>query len=131
MSEKPLDTYRHQREERRRAYLSTGTMREEFPHIEQLSLLLTFADPSGMSSYSGQSHTLGPAATAFFEIPCPSSVCMGGGFDLRRVIWNLCTRGGRETTGRLDCQGKDSTDDRDPHYCPMQVHYRIMVSYAS
>jgi hypothetical protein len=75
-------------------------------------------------------HTFGPAATAFFEIACPSSICMAGGFDLGRVIWNLRTRGGREATGILDCMGRDTTDDRDPHYCPIQLEYRVSVSYT-
>ncbi len=130
MSEKPLDTYRHEREERRRAYLNTRPLREEFPRIEQLTLQLSFTDASGPSSYSAQTHTFAPAATAFFDIACPSSMCMGGGFDLASVIWRLSTRAGEETSGRLDCQGRDSTDERDPHYCPVHLHYRVTVSYA-
>jgi hypothetical protein len=130
MSEKPLDTYRHEREQRRRAYLNTRPLREEFPRMEQLTLELRFSDASGLSSYSAQTHTLAPAATAFFEFPCPSAVCMGGGFDLGDVIWRLSTRAGHETSGRLDCQGRDSTDERDPHYCPLRLHYRVTVSYV-
>jgi hypothetical protein len=130
MSEKPLDTYRHEREERHRAYLNTGLLRDEFPRIEQLTLQLMFTDASGMSSYSSQMRSFAPAATAFFEIPCPSTACMGGGFDLGSVIWKLSGRAGHETAGRLDCQGRDSTDERDPHYCPVQLHYRVTVAYA-
>ena len=130
MSDKPLDTYRHEREERRRAYLSTPPLRHEFPRIEQLTLQLIFTDASGLSSYSAQMLTFAPAATAFFEIPCPSAMCMGGGFDLGSVIWKLSTRAGHETSGRVDCQGRDSTDERDPHYCPLQLHYHVTVAYA-
>jgi hypothetical protein len=130
MSDKPLDTPRHEREQRRLAYLSTRPLREEFPRMEQLTLELSFSDANGLSSYSAQTHTFAPAATAFFDIPCPSSMCMGGGFDLGSVIWRLSTRAGHETSGRLDCQGRDSTDERDPHYCPLQLHYRVTVSYA-
>jgi hypothetical protein len=130
MSEKPLDTYRHQREERRRTYLNTRPMRDEFPRMEQLILQLIFSDASGQSSYSPQLLTFAPAATAFFEIPCPSAMCMGGGFDLGSVIWKLSGRAGHETSGRLDCQGRDSTDERDPHYCPLQLHYHVTVAYT-
>jgi hypothetical protein len=130
MSEKPLDTYRYEREERHRAYLNTGLLRDEFPRIEQLTLQLVFTDASGMSSYSSQMRSFAPAAIAFFEIPCPSAACMGGGFNLGSVIWKLSGRAGHETAGRLDCQGRDSTDERDPHYCPVQLHYRVTVAYA-
>ena len=130
MTERHLDRYRQEQADRRRAYLDTRTLREEFPRIERLILQLTFVDPSGMSSYSPQLHTFAPAATAFFDIPCPSSVCMGGGFALGSVVWNLSTRAGQEVTGRLECQGRDSTDERDPHYCLVGLNYRLTVSYA-
>jgi hypothetical protein len=95
-----------------------------------LTLQLTFTDASGLSDYSAQTHTFVPAATAFFDIPCPSSMCMGGGFDLGSVVSRLSTRAGHEASGRLDCHGRDSTDERDPHYCPLQLQYRVTVSYA-
>jgi hypothetical protein len=98
--------------------------------MEQLTLQLVFTDASGLSSYSPEMRTFAPAATAFFEIPCPSAMCMGGGFDLGSVIWKLSTRAAHESSGRLDCQGRDSTDERDPHYCPLQLHYRVTVAYA-
>ena len=131
MTEKQLDRYRHAREERRRAYLSAPTLREQFPHVEQVVLQLSFTDHSGMSHYSPQTHTFSPAATAFFEIPCPSSMCTGGGFDLGGVVWNLIHRMGQETSGKLDCQGWQSTDHTDTHRSPMQLDYRLTVSYNS
>jgi hypothetical protein len=130
MSDKLLDTCGHEREQRRQAYLNTRPLREEFPRMEQLTLELSFSDASGLSTYSAQTHTLAPGATAFFDFPCPSSMCMGGGFDLGNVIWRLSTRAGHETSGRLDCQGRDTTDARDPHFCPLRLHYRVTVSYA-
>ena len=130
MSEKPLNPYRHEREERQRAYLNTRLLRDEFPRVEQLTLQLIFTDASGASSYSAQMRSFAPAATAFFDIPCPAAECMGGGFDLASVISRLSGRAGHETSGRLDCQGHDSTDQRDPHYCRIQLHYRVTVAYA-
>lgn len=131
MSEKLPDRHRHAREERRRAYLSAPTLRDQFPNVEQVVLQLSFTDYSGMSQYSAQTHTFSPAATAFFEIPCPSTVCTGGGFDLGSVVWNLIRRMGEETSGRLDCQGWQSTDQADTHRSPMQLHYRLAISYSS
>jgi hypothetical protein len=129
MSEKTLDTYANERDERRRAYLEARPLRDEFPRVRQLTLQLTFTDARGFASYSRQMRIFAPAATAFFKIPCPSLECMGGGFDLGSVIWNLSNRRASETSGRCDCLGRDSTDESDPHYCGVQLDYRVTVAY--
>ena len=129
MSEKTMDTYAHERDEHRRAYLEARPLRDEYPRVGQLTLQLTFTDARGLASYSTQLRTFAPAANAFFKIPCPSPACMGGGFDLGSVIWQLSNRSGSETSGRFDCLGRDSTDERDPHYCGLQLHYRVNVAY--
>jgi hypothetical protein len=130
MSEKTLDTYANERDERRRAYLEARPLRDEFPRISQLTLQLTFTDARGFASYSRQTRIFTPAATAFFKIPCPSPACMGGGFDLDSVIWKLSNGHAGETLGRSDCLGRDSTDERDPHYCGVRLDYQVTVAYV-
>ena len=129
MADKPVDRYRQEHEHRRQAYMSAPALREQFPHVEQIVLELAFTDQGGLNSYSAQVHTFSPAATAYFEFPCPSSVCTGGGFDLSRVVSSLIARGGKETSGRLDCQGQQSYDYRDMHRSLLQLEYRLSVAY--
>jgi hypothetical protein len=131
MSDRPPDRYRQAREDRRRAFLNTRTLREESPHVEQVIVELSFVDHSGMAHYSPQTHTFRPAAAAFFEFPCPSSVCTGGGFDLGRVVSSLIARGGQEASGILDCLGQQSADQHDSHPGLLQLHYHLTVSYKS
>jgi hypothetical protein len=129
MNDKPLNVYRHDREQRHRAYLNTRPLRDEFPRIGELTLQLTFTDESRLSSYSAQKRTFAPAANAFFEIPCPSTMCIGGGFDLGSVVWNLSNRAANETSGMAVCQGHCGTDERDPRPCALRLHYHVTVAY--
>jgi len=131
MNDRPLDRYRQAQEDRRRAILSSRTLREVSPQVEQVLVELSFVDQSEMEHYSPQTHTFHPAATAFFEFPCPSSVCTGGGFDLGRVVSSLIARGGQQTSGILDCMGQQSADQYDSHPALLQLHYRLTVSYKS
>jgi hypothetical protein len=127
MSDRPLDRYRQAREDRRR----TPALREVSPHVEQVTVELSFVVQGEMEHYSPQTHTFHPAATAFFEFPCPSSVCTGGGFDLGRVVSSLIARGGEQTSGVLDCLGQQSGDQYDGHRALLQLHYRLIVAYKS
>ena len=109
--------------------LNTRPLRDEFPRIEQLTFQLTFTDASRLSSYSAQLRTFAPAANAFFEIPCPSTVCIGGGFDLASVVWSLSSRAASETSGIVVCQGHTGTDERGPRACALQLQYHVTVTY--
>jgi len=131
MNDRPPDRYREQREHRRRSYMNAASLRDQFPHVEQVVLELSFIDHSGHGTYSAQTLTFSPGAHAFFDIPCPSSMCTGGGFDLRSVISRLVARGGSETTGKLDCMGRQSADQNDTHRALLQLDYRVNVIYRA
>jgi hypothetical protein len=131
MSDRPLDRYQQAREDRRRAFVNTRTLREVSPHVEQVTVELSFVDQSRTEDYSPQTHTFHPAATAFFEFPCPAAECTGGGFDLMRPVSLLIARGGQEASGTLDCVGQQSADRHDGHRALLQMHYRVTVSYKS
>jgi hypothetical protein len=129
MTDRQPDRHRQQREERRLAYVNSPTLREQFSHVEQLTVELTFTDGSGMSHFSPQKHTFSPAATAYFHFACPAFGCTGGGFDLSRAVSGLIGRGATEASGKLDCQGWQSTDQNDLHRALLQLDWRLTVAY--
>jgi hypothetical protein len=106
--------------ERRRAYVDTPSLRQEFPRVEQLVVQLSFVDPKGFAKHSPQMHTYSPAAKAFFAVACPSSMCLHGGFDLGPAIAQMLS-GSVETVtvqrrprmARPDSQRRGSLLDRD------------------
>jgi hypothetical protein len=114
MSEKRPDVYRKQRETRRQAYMTARTLRDTYPEVEELVLEMTFADP-----------------TAYFSVPCPSSLCIGGDFDLGSAIDDMVSGGKRKAQGKLNCQGWRDRDPNSKHGCVLELRYRFSVRYKA
>lgn len=129
MVQRQLDAYKQERDTRRRAYLSAPSLREKFPHVEQVALELTFSDPSGVGKHSPQTHMLGPAARAYFEVACPCSACLAGGFDLSAVISEMLARGRTKVSGKLSCHGWQDRGRACEHRCLLELRYRATASY--
>jgi len=129
MVQRPVDAYKQEREMRRRTYTNTSSLREKFPQVEQLVLELSFTDPTGVGKHSPQVHTLGPAARAYFEVPCPCSACLSGGFDLSGVISDMLARRGRIAAGKSNCGGWQDRGRIGEHRCQLQLSYRATASY--
>jgi hypothetical protein len=129
LSTKHPDSYKQQREMRRRAYASTRSLREESPQVEELVLHLTFRDPNGIAHHSPQTHSFAPGAKAFFTIACPSSSCLAGGFDLADVVARVLAGGGSDASGLLDCPGWQSSGRDHKDRCLLEMRYRLTVRY--
>ena len=129
MVQRQLDAYKQERDTRRRAYLSAPSLREKFPRVEQVALELTFSDPSGVGKHSPQTHMLGPAARAYFEVACPCSECLAGGFDLSTVISEMLARGRTKVSGKLSCHGWQDRGRACEHRCLLELRYRATASY--
>lgn len=129
MSRAEPNSYREQREGRRRAYQSAPTLGESFPRVEEIRLEMSFSDPYRVGKHSPQTHAFLPAARAFFEVACPCSLCIGGGFDLRPVVAQLTARAGESAQGELTCQGWQSRDRVGAQRCLLLMRYHLTVRY--
>jgi hypothetical protein len=129
MVQRQLDAYKQERDTRRRAYMSAPSLREKFPQVEQVVLELSFTDPTGVGKHSPQVHTLGPAARAYFEVACPCSACLSGGFDLTAVIADMLSRRRRTVSGKLACPGWQDRGRVGEHRCLLELSYRASASY--
>jgi hypothetical protein len=130
LSTKHPDSFKQQRELRRRAYVSTRTMREELPIVAELVLELRFRDPHGIAKHSAQTHSFAPGAKAFFAIACPSSSCLDGGYDLSGDVARLLAQRGNEASGSMNCLGWQSTGHAHKDRCMLEMSYRITVRYS-
>jgi len=130
MVHRQFDAYKRERDNRRRAYLGAPSLREQFPHVEQVVLDLAFSDPSGIGRHSPQIHTLGPAARAYFEVPCPCSACLAGGFDLTPVIASMLSQGQGTVSGKLNCNGWQDRGRACEHRCTLELRYCATASYG-
>ena len=131
MGDKQASAYRQQRESRRRAYVDTPSLRHEFPRVEQLIVQLTFVDPKGFAKHSPQMHSYSPAARAFFAMPCPSSMCLHGGFDLGPAIAQMLAAGVDSVTGSATCSGWRGPARSDENRCLIEMRYRLSASYST
>ncbi len=131
MGDKQAGAYKQQRDSRRRAYVDTPSLRQECPHVEQLVVQLTFADPKGFAKHSPQMHTYSPAAKAFFAVACPSSMCLHGGFDLGPTIAQMLAAGVETVTGTATCPGWRGPTRSDADRCLIEMRYRLSVSYKT
>jgi len=129
MVHKNVDAYKHEREARRRAYMSAPSLKDQFPSVGQLVLELTFVDPSSSSQHSPQTHIFGPAARGYFEVACPFSSCTGGGFDLSAVVAELLSHHDRGAAGKLVCRGWQDRGRAGEHRCLLELRYRVSASF--
>jgi len=131
MVSKTPDIYRHQREQRRRAYTLAPLVRDEFPRLQHVTMDLKFTDPAGIGRHSRQTNTLAAGAHAYFLVSCPFSTCFDGGFDLRGPIANLVSHQGEMVTGRLVCQGVHDRGRTGERRCMLELQYTITACYAN
>lgn len=129
MGDKQPGSYKQQRESRRRAYVDTPSLRQECPRVEQLVVHLTFVDPRGIAQHSPQMHAYSPAARAFFEVACPSSLCLHGGFDLAPVVARVLAQEAETMTGTATCPGWRGPTRTDADRCCIEMRYTLTVSY--
>jgi len=128
---KHIEAYKHERETRRRAYISAPSLKDQFPAVQQLLLELTFVDPNASSQHSPQTHIFGPTAKAYFEVACPFSSCTGGGFDLSAVVADLLSHGARSADGKLVCRGWQDRGRPGEHRCLLELRYQVSASFAT
>jgi hypothetical protein len=131
MSDRPLDRYRQAREDRRRAFLGTPALREVSPHVEQVTVELSFVVQGEMEHYSPQTHTFHPQRPRFFEISLPFLGVHRWGASISGASSQLIGARREQTSGVLDCLGQQSGDQYDGHRTLLQLHYHLTVAYKA
>jgi hypothetical protein len=129
MVTKAPDIYRHQREQRRRAYTLSPLVREEYPRVEHVTMELKFTDPAGIGHHSQQTHTFAAGARAYFMVSCPFSTCVEGGFDLSGAVADMISHQSELMTGRMVCQGWHDRNHPEARRCNLELQYKITASY--
>jgi hypothetical protein len=131
MVTKAVDIYRHQREQRRRAYTLSPLVREEYPRVQHVTMELKFKDPAGIGQHSQQTHTFAQGAKAYFMVSCPFSTCVDGGYDLSGAVGDLIAHQGESVSGRLVCQGWHDRKHANERRCNLELQYRITAAYEN
>jgi hypothetical protein len=101
-------------------------MRSVYPAADRVRIDLIFKDQI-QPVPSPQSHTLYPAARAFFRFACPRTDC-DGEFDLSApvaTVLNPTARGQGAASGHLSCEGMRWRDSVHRQVCGVELDYKI------
>lgn len=124
-----------QREQRQRRYSSAAPVSVEFPGVQELILELRFAGSENRSALSPYRQIFQPGMQAYFELPCPSRYCSGGGFDLHDVVADAVARAASDvggiSSGRLQCEGLRRQPGAAADACPVEMLFSISVVKAA
>jgi hypothetical protein len=125
----PAAARQERRERVRRERAAALALRVVFPAVQQLRLELNFESPNS-STPAAQSHTLHPAAHAFFEFPCPYADC-DGQFNLTGAVDAALHDSAHRAEGVLECSGKRAHDSNAKQACQLRLLYTVTATYHS
>jgi hypothetical protein len=130
------------REQHHLAHLRAGDqaplMRDKYPVLASLSIRMEFKRPLGqewMGDIASDLKMFEPEKEnkAFFEFECPDSECVGGGFDLSRVVHLLVKTRAGEVSNTMLCRGWEDEErmrSRTSH-CGLELKYTIVATYVN
>ena len=119
----PATTRLERRERLRRERAAARALRDVYPAVMQLRLEMLFQNTTS-NDPAPQSHTLHPAARAFFEFPCPYADC-DGHFDLGAAVETAIHDPKGRAGGELGCSGKRAVRVGDKEACQLRLGYKI------
>jgi hypothetical protein len=121
----PAAERQERRDRLRRDSAAALALREVFPAVQQLQLELMF-QATGSVTPATQSHTLHPAARAFFKFPCCYADC-DGYFDLSAAIDAAVKDPAHRAIGTLACSGKRAVRVGEKEACQLQLNYTVVA----
>jgi len=123
----PAAAREERRDRLRRDRAAAPPLRVVFPAVQELHLELNF-ESSNSSTPARQSHTLHPAARAFFEFPCPYAAC-DGQFDLSGAVNAALADPTHRAVGALECCGRRAHDSAAKQACQLRLVYGVTAIY--
>jgi hypothetical protein len=109
----------------RRARATSPTLRGIFPRVELLKIELKFVDHMAHTP-ADQTHTMHPAAQAFFSFPCPYADC-DGAYDLAAAVKEVVASSAHQCEGDVHCTGHRVRDGNNGQACGLKLHYVVKV----
>ena len=106
-----------------------GNMRTCYPQVKMMLLELTYKDGHSSRISRTEIAVREPDDSAAFFMPCGSSECLDGGYDLTEAIDLLVSERQRSRSGLIACEGwyVEGKDAVCP--CKSGLQYKIAVLY--
>jgi hypothetical protein len=102
-----------------------GTISELYPEIARILLFAAFEEADSESEPNYQQIIFTPQSEAIFRLDCSREECVGGGFDLTKVVAEMVKNRESRVHGKLACEGTLRSGGR---CCSLKADYRIIVA---
>jgi len=126
-----MNPVQEQRQRDRERLLQSPTLATQYPNLKSLSVVLGYFDEMRMS-HAGQLRYRANVehAKVILEFSCPSTTCLGGGFDLSEVLLNAVTSTRKSAQGQLRCAGMRNVASNGQSNCQHMLNYKLSLGYA-
>lgn len=120
----------HRLRELERANNSTS-LGEAFPKLKSLTVDLTYFDPRGITKSGEMRYKVNVRhAKSVFCFVCQSSECVGGDFDLTRIVAQAVAKRRKSVEGEVKCQGWRTKPKEEKAPCHNLLRYKLKLAYA-
>ena len=95
--------------------------------VEEVGVVLEFADPEGKQKPSPRASTYTGDMHAYFYFTCPMRDCVNGGFDAVADLQKALKRGAHGYTGTLSCHGVRPRSGIKNAPCNIELRYTLEI----
>ncbi|TAL00734.1 MAG: hypothetical protein EPO07_09320 [Verrucomicrobia bacterium] len=110
--------------------LESVSLSAKFRTLKSLTVELEYFDPEGLARSSHIKYTVNlDHAKSVFRFPCHNAECVGGDFDLSRVLADTVAARRTSTAGEICCQGWRSKATMDVTHCHNLLRFKFRLVY--
>ncbi|MGH8446085.1 MAG: hypothetical protein ACREVL_12515 [Solimonas sp.] len=122
---KPYAGDAQRRQERQQSYEAAPTVGGKWPGVQSIAVDFRFVSDESRSLPMPYRQLFLPEMRAFFEFLCPDPECRSGGFDLSGEVARSRTRAGHQSSGTLECRGRQPVRGSSGTGCPIRLQFAI------
>jgi hypothetical protein len=111
------------RTERLQQRVDAGFVSAHFPDVDSIVINMMYSQ-RGIQKSLPRIVNFFPGSYALFRIDCLNKDCVGGGFDLTKVITAMIGNRKETAKGELSCEGNGSSSDHSA------IVYDVTIKYA-
>jgi hypothetical protein len=107
------------------------TLAEKFPRLKSLRVDLVYFAPDGLAKSGELRYRVNVRhAKSVFSFVCQSGECVGGDFDLSRVVTAAVTAGLKTVEGEIRCPGIRGRPKEAKTPCRNLLRYKLTLGYV-
>jgi hypothetical protein len=107
------------------------SLNEKFPRLKSLTVELAYFDVDGLTRTGELRYKVNVNhARSVFSFGCPNGECVGGDFDLSKVVADAVKARRKVLEGKLRCEGWRTKPKQEKIPCHNMMHYKLKLGYV-